>query len=392
MTQYLALILALIGACELIAAPPLFVVTNSKGAGEQATIISWNEGAKTVFRRLMDSKESSFDFLYLKQQSTDVPRIPDDNLVWLENGDCLKFEKIRVVDDQLHLLCASIRGEAAEQITLPILELRMVWWRNPRRELSPAQLRRQYLQKRLTKDQLVLANGEKVEGIFETLDQEKLDIDTGEIKSTLKTEQLAFLVLGNEKPPGGKTMTDSYRITTTAGDRITLSKVRLKDAMLAGEMFSGNQVRMPIEKVVNASSNVVPLLNHDFISLEKNRWFSGAKSVVKPRISIGEEIFTSAGVMDDGLILDGNSELKIGRIGKYKSLVMTLGVDAASHAMVVPRLVFTSGGKTIHTPLEIDANENKTIFLELDRFQEIVITQQAAPGVRVVISDAFLVP
>ena len=395
MTQYLALILALIGACELIAAPPLFVVTNSKGAGEQATIISWDAGAKPVFRRLMDSKESSFDFLYLNQQSTDIPRIPDDNLMWLENGDCLKFEKIRVVDDQLHLLCGSIRGEAAEQITLPILELRMVWWRNPRRELSPAQLRRQYLQKRLTKDQLVLANGEKVEGIFETLDQGKLDIDTGEIKSTLKTEQLAFLVLGNEKPPGVKTMTDSCRITTTAGDRITLSKVRLKDAMLAGEMSSGNQVRMPIEKVakvVNASTNVVSLLNHDFISLEKNRWFSGAKSVVKPRISIGEEIFTSAGVMDDGLILDGNSELKIGRIGKYKSLVMTLGVDAASHAMVVPRLAFTSGGKTIHTPLEIDANENKTILLGLDRFQEIVITQQAVPGVRVVISDAFFIP
>lgn len=395
MTQYLALILALIGACELFAAPPLFVVTNTMGVEEQATIISWNSGAKPVFRRLMDSKDSSFDFLYLKQQSTDVPRIPDENLVWLENGDCLKFEKIRVVDDLVQIWCGNIRGETSEQVTLPILELRMVWWRSPRSELNPLQVRQQLLQKRIAKDQLVLANGEKIEGIFETLEPEKLNFETNETKSTLKTEQLALMVLGNEKPPGGKTIADSYKITTTAGDRITLSKVRLKDAMLAGEMSSGNQVRMPIEKVakvVNASSNVVSLLNHDFISLEKNRWFSGAKTVLKPRVSIGEELFTSAGVVDDGFILDGNCALKIGKAGKYKALLMTLGAGSVPPSAVGARLTFTSGGMVIHKPVEIDAVRSKTLSLKIAGLQEIIITQQTVPGGRVVISDAFLIP
>jgi len=395
MTQYLALILALIGACELFAAPPLFVVTNAMGVEEQATIISWNSGAKPVFRRLMDSKDSSFDFLYLKQQSTDVPRIPDENLVWLENGDCLKFEKIRVVDDLVQIWCENIRGETSEQVTLPILELRMVWWRSPRSELNPLQVRQQLLQKRIAKDQLVLANGEKIEGIFETLEPEKLNFETNETKSTLKTEQLALMVLGNEKPPGGKTIADSYKITTTAGDRITLSKVRLKDAMLAGEMSSGNQVRMPIEKVakvVNVSSNVVSLLNHDFISLEKNRWFSGAKTVLKPRVSIGEELFTSAGVVDDGLILDGNCALKIGKAGKYKALLMTLGAGSVPPSAVGARLTFTSGGMVIHKSVEIDADRSKTLSLKIAGLQEIIITQQTVPGGRVVISDAFLIP
>lgn len=395
MTQYLALILALIGACELFAAPPLFVVTNAMGVEEQATIISWNAGAKPVFRRLMDSKDSSFDFLYLKQQSTDVPRIPDENLVWLENGDCLKFEKIRVVDDLVQIWCGNIRGETSEQVTLPILELRMVWWRSPRSELNPLQVRQQLLQKRIAKDQLVLANGEKIEGIFETLEPEKLNFETNETKSTLKTEQLALMVLGNEKPPGGKTIVDSYKITTTAGDRITLSKVRLKDAMLAGEMSSGNQVRMPIEKVakvVNVSSNVVSLLNHDFISLKKNRWFSGAKTVLKPRVSIGEELFTSAGVVDDGFILDGNCALKIGKAGKYKALLMTLGAGSVPPSAVGARLTFTSGGMVIHKPVEIDADRSKTLSLKIAGLQEIIITQQTVPGGRVVISDAFLIP
>ena len=395
MIRYLALILVLISACKLIAAPPLFVVTNAMGVEEQGTISSWSLGAKPVFLPVMETKASPIDFLYFKLQSFDMPRIPVENLVWLENGDCLKFEKIRVVDDLVQLWCGNIRGETSEQVTLPILELRMVWWRSPRSELNPLQIRQQFLQKRIAKDQLVLANGEKIEGIFETLEQEKLNFEANETKSTLKTEQLAFMVLGNEKPLVAKPMADTYRVTTTAGDRVTLSKLQLKDSMLVGEMSSGNRVRITIEKVakmVNISSAAISLSKHDSISLEKTRWLLGAKTVAVPRLSPGVEFFTGAGVVDDGLLLDGNCALKIGRAGKYKALLMTFGADSVPPSAVGASLTFTSGGKAIHKPLEIDAVRSKTLLLKIAGLQEIFITQQTVPGGRVVISDAFLIP
>jgi len=49
MTQYLALILALIGACKLIAAPPLFMVTNAMGVEEQGNDYFLEFGCKACF-------------------------------------------------------------------------------------------------------------------------------------------------------------------------------------------------------------------------------------------------------------------------------------------------------------------------------------------------------
>lgn len=389
-------ILCLLLLCQsLWSASPVFQVMTSQGKEVSATLSAWEKGKPPLFRRLDQDQPEPIEFLYARVAGENLPRLPQENALWLDQGDCLSFSKIQVREEQVLLRPLDVLDADGKELAVPLLEARLIWWRNPLKETQPVAFREKLLQLPASKDVAILSNGEKAEGILESLDSDTLVLDGGDSRGRFKSQQLSVLALAAEKQANWQSSGKGMVLTTISGDRITLVQPVLKDDAVEGATTFGKAVRIPlgkVRKITNYQTKAMPIQNIPALSMEVNPWFS-QKLVQKVNAGrVGGEFLLGEDAYESGLAMPGNAGLIIPTQGKYRGLALTVGMEAGIAGNPSAALRVVADGRVIAGPLEVAKGNSRRVFVDVAAVKEIRVVNLAGPGARLAIVDAFLLP
>jgi hypothetical protein len=273
------------------------------------------------------------DLISLRQQGELLPPLPTDEHLILANGDRLPVQDLRLDEEKLHFRNKDIGGEA--KLSMPLSAVTLIWRTAPDREARPEVFRRRLVAAKRSRDQVLLRNGDTIEGTLHALGPGNVEIEVNKKMVTAQWKQVSAIALSTEladrlRPRGIYARLVLTEPPGSPGARVTLTEASCDGAVVSGKTVFGANVRFPLERVaaldilggkVVALEDVVPS-KYEYRPYLNYKW-----SWSVDRNVCGQDIRLAGSTFDRGIGMQAHSLLSFPLNGTYRRFEALVGLD-----------------------------------------------------------------
>jgi hypothetical protein len=269
----------------------------------------------------------------LRRLSTPLPGRPVDEQIVFVNGDQVPGALLEIANERLRFRPA--QGHAGEW-HLPVSSLSSIWFGNPGGVEDAERRRRRWLAERRSRDQVLLRNGDVLEGILTNLDRQALHLEVKRKKITIARDKVAGVALSTEltrvpQPRGGY-----GHLVLANGCRLALALARCDDGKtLTGKTLFDTEVKVPLDAVIALDlrqGRAIYLSDLKPVRYEHTSYLGVSWPYVTDGSVAGRDLRLNGGTYDKGLGMHSQSRLTYDLAGGYRRFEALVGLDDRADA------------------------------------------------------------
>ncbi len=366
---------------------PVFMVRDKLGTVSTGTIERWTTAVQMEMVSAEGQNITINNPVYLSRKNSFVPSFPDNNTLWLINDDCLRFTNLLMKEDRFEFESPGIYSEANARLSVPLIDTKLIWVKQPLGVLNPEVFRSKLLVELRIKDALVFNNGERVEGVLESLDAKNLSLDNGVAKSQFKVDSVGVIGLSQDDNVKKEKKNGAITLIMTSGSRITLAEFSLSKGMIEGKNMQGLAVKVSLEKVEHAvvfHKNAIRITELKNIKVTRSPFFSDP-IVYNLLLSNSFSDFLSSGASHShGFSTLGNSTFSIPLEGKFQRICGEFGFDNLDGRRGRADVKIIQDGKTVKQWLGSSWKDGPQYFnIPLADAKELTVVIETSPGSKI---------
>jgi hypothetical protein len=229
--------------------PPAFTV---RSAGGKSLMGPLKELAADWSVTVGSSRVAGADLLTLRRAGP-LPPMPADEHLILNNGDRVPFKTLRLEGEKL-LFRNGVLNDGKD-VAIPLGAVSLIWLTAPASVDTAERFRREVLAGPRKRDVVVLRNGDRLEGILNKVEPDRLEVEVDRKPVSVKMPQVAVVALSTEladrtRPKGIQGRLVLGGTDATAGARLTLSEAACRDGeTLTGKTAWGAALKVPLTRV-----------------------------------------------------------------------------------------------------------------------------------------------
>jgi hypothetical protein len=232
---------------------PVFVVRTASGKVTRGPLLKigpdWSVQVGKGVRRVEGE-----DVVCLRQEVLARPPLPTDEHLILANGDRVPVRDLRLDGERLSFTHPDLDGGKGS--SLPLSAVAVYWRTTPDKVVSPEKLRRRLATGSRPRDQVLLRNGDVLEGVLNALDALGLEVEVDKKAVRARLSQVAAVALSTDLADKLAARGTPARLVLTesdegaSGGRLTLTAATYDGKrLLRGKTAFGALVRVPVERV-----------------------------------------------------------------------------------------------------------------------------------------------
>lgn len=307
---------------------PIFIVRDRIGTIKEGSI---QRMPATNSLEMQSAEGKSFTVVnpvYISRKNSVIPKVPLARTLWLLNDDCIKFENLLMKDDSFEFESSDF--VSGSKTLVPLLDIKMIWLKNPLGILNPVSYRNKILGEIRAKDFVVLNNAERVEGVLESFGAKTVVLDTGTSKPEYKTDSISLVGLSSDDISKKEQLIEVVSLVLDSGTRITLTEFNLSMGILEGKTMQGTKVRIPITKIQHAvilGKSVVRIQELKNITLIQVPFFETPMEAKAVKATKSSDLLISGSSYTNGFSTMGSTSITFPLDGKYQKLCGFFGFD-----------------------------------------------------------------
>jgi NPCBM/NEW2 domain len=287
--------------------------------------------------RTGDSDLASGDWLSVRRDGHKLPPLPAGPHLILVNGDRIPFEATRLDGETLYFKHADLAD--GKQSRVPLTALSVVWLAAPDNTDYPDRLRRNLAKASRARDQVLLRNGDVLEGVLTALTEKKIGVEVDKKPVEVATDSVAAVALGTEvvnalKPKGVYGRVVLLGDGRANGTRLSLSSATCTDGRtLDGKTLFGSTLRVPLDRVASLDvyqGRAVYLSDLKPAEFEFTPYF-GDGGLAWPLVADGNvdngDLRLGGSTYDKGIGLHTRSRVTYNLAGAYRRFEAVVGLD-----------------------------------------------------------------
>jgi hypothetical protein len=327
---------------------PRFVVETAEGTSVTGPI----RGLGPNWRVTVQDAAHEIDALH--RAGHPLPPYPTKNFVLFTNGDCVPVQHLKLVGEQLAFEPQIGNGK---EWRAALDSISLLWLTPPDAEIQPDKLRRTLATGRRTRDQVLLRNGDVLEGTLAALDDQAVKLEVGKKKIEVKRGKVAVIALSSELAAPRRFKGVYGRLVLAGGCRLSLASASCDGKVLSGTTPSGNDVRISLEQVLALyvmQGRTVYLSDIKPAKIEQIPYLDVTLPPVRDGSVKGLDLRLAGSVYDKGLGMHSTCRMTYDLAGAYKQFEALVGLDDLTGREGSIGLEILVDGKPQKLPVEKD--------------------------------------
>jgi hypothetical protein len=325
---------------------PRFILHRAEGDPLVGSLDKLGEDWSVTLVATRPSRVDGKDVVALRRHQTALPPRPLGEQVLLVNGDQVPGTLVELANERLRFRPAGgIEGEWQ----LPISALSVLWWGAPVETEDTDLLRRRWLTERRPRDQVLLRNGDVLEGILTALDAKTLRLEVKQKEIALDKTKVAGVALSTELTRVPRPSKTYGHLVLANGCRLALASARCSDGItLTGKTFFESEVKVPLAQVIALDLRqgcAVYLSDLKPLRYEHTSYLGLAWPYVADGNVTGRDLRLQGSTYDKGLGMHSQSRLTYDLAGAYRQFEAVVGLDAQVRAPDGARIQVLVDGK-----------------------------------------------
>ena len=340
--------------------PPPFTVQTANGKEVAGRLREFGPDWSV---RIDDARIDGADVLTVRRAGR-LPPLPAETQTQLilAGGDCLPADKPLLIGERLHFHHPYLA--AGEDTSVPLSSVSVVWFSGTAGE-HPERLRRRLAQETRKRDVVLLRNGDRLEGVFTSLDEKSVGIEVDKKPLMVEVGQTAAIALSSDLTQAPHPKGVYGRVTLdggegAAGTRLSLVAARCADgATLTGMTLAGAALSVPLAKVAALDlyqskavyvSDLIPI-RYEYFPYLDDRWEYTRDGGVA-----GLDLRLAGSTYDKGVGLHSHSRLTYAVPPGCRRFDALVGLDDRAGRQGSARVRVLADGK----PLDLGADRELT--------------------------------
>jgi hypothetical protein len=347
------LLLILLPASATAADAPVFVASCADGHSYRG---HW-QGLGPEWSLRLDGLEQPLlgrDLVAVRRADRPLPPMPEGLHLLLTNGDRLPVESPRVAGDRLCFRHPDL--DEGKETGLSLTALAALARTAPTGAEHPEALRHRLIRERRSRDLLLLANGDRLEGAFKSLDGGQVSLEVSRRTQTFPLGQIAVLALSTELAENLRPR-EVYGVVTLYGSEGKgATRLSLADAActggetLTGTTLFGARLRVPLSRVAALDlmqgravylSDLEPT-HYDYLPFLDERWPLVADGNVT-----GRDLRLGASVYNRGIGMHAHSRATWKLPAGSRRFEATVGIDPRTGSRGSAQVRLLADGKVV---------------------------------------------
>ncbi|GIW78705.1 MAG: hypothetical protein KatS3mg105_0512 [Gemmatales bacterium] len=277
------------------------------------------------------------------------PPPPLDEHVVLVNGDIIPGRVARLAGLQLHFHARLADGAEAVSVRIPLANVSLIWLAPPDGVLRYDRYRRRLLAATRRNDNVLLRNGDLLQGVLNELDRKQVAVEMGGRRASAEFGKVAVIAFNSQLVRWRKPKQPYFRLLLANGCRLSLLSAQNKGDRLVGNTIFGAEVRLPTEEIVRLDrwqgcavflSDLKPA-GYAFTPYLDVEWpWVRDGSVTGRDLQLGKSTF------DKGLGMHAASRLRFDLGGDYRRFEALVGMDPKTSREVKVKIRVLVDGKS----------------------------------------------
>jgi hypothetical protein len=273
------------------------------------------------------------EIVALRRLNIPLPGRPLDEQIVFVNGDQVPGALLEIANERLRFRPAlGFEGEWH----LPVSALSSIWLGNPEGVEYAERRRRRWLAERRSRDQVLLRNGDVLEGILTNLDRQALHLEVKRKKISIARDKVAGVALSTELTGVPRPRGAYGHLVLANGCRLALALARCDDGKaLTGKTLFDTEVKVPIDAVIALDlrqGRAIYLSDLKPLRYEHTSYLGVFWPYVTDGSVAGRDLRLHGGTYDKGLGMHSQSRLTYDLAGGYRRFEALAGLDDSADA------------------------------------------------------------
>ena len=279
----------------------------------------------------------SGELIELRRVGAALPALPVGQQLLLGSGDRIGLEalsEVKLKGDKLQVVPAFGNGK----LTLPLSSVALFWKAPAQGTVHPERVRIEMAAGIRKRDNVLLTNGDTLEGLIEGWDETDKDkglkIQVDRQRISLPPSKLAAVAFSTEGQGATAPSKPFMRVVLASGSRLSLTEVTCDRDRLTGKTSFGTEVHLPVEEFVAITvhrERAVYLSDMKPTTTEETPFLSGATGGLRvDRSTEGDELTVGGNCYDKGLGTRSGMRITYALDAKYQRFETIVGLDDRS--------------------------------------------------------------
>jgi hypothetical protein len=223
------------------------VVETATGQPITGRLLSLEDGWRVRLAGPQEIQTEAGDLLSLRRSDRPLPPYPARNVVLFANGDQVPASRIRLVEERFRI-APQIGADQDLRVSQSMVSV--IWFTAPDGARHPDQLRRALAIEQRERDQVLLRNGDLLEGTLTGMDAKAVRLEVEKREVEVKPDKIAAVALNTELLSRRRPKRPYARLVLANGCRLSLVSATSDGKVLSGKTVFGADVQIPIEEVL----------------------------------------------------------------------------------------------------------------------------------------------
>jgi hypothetical protein len=304
---------------------PLFRLETASGASSTGPLLALD---KNWTVRMGGSAEvRADDVLAVRRVGSLLPAVPAKGLVMFANGDRVPAQSIKLAGERLTFV--ALAGEKLE-FRVPLSAVLVIWLTTPDGEKHPDKLRRDLATSQRSRGQVLLRNGDVLEGTLASMDEKALGLEIEKKEIEVKVDRVAAIALSTELTAARLPKRPYGRLVLANGCRLSLHSATCDGKLLLGTTLFGAEAKIPLDQIVALyvyQSRAVYLSDLKPSKIEQVPYLDVAAPPVRDGSVKGRDLRLGGSTYDKGLGMHSACRMTYDLGGAYKRFEALVGLD-----------------------------------------------------------------
>jgi hypothetical protein len=298
--------------------------------------------------RLADHAVAGGELVGLRRGGVRLPPLPEGEHIILANGDCVPFVSVKLVEERLHLRNGDL--EDGKDVSVPLASVALLWRSAPERAGDAQRLRRQLLAEKRTADVVLLRNGDRLSGVLNGLDAQKLTLEAGQKTRSVPLAQVAVVALSTDLVEPMRLKGVYGRLVLAGGGRLSVTAPTCAGTHVEAATAFGARLRVPLGRVAALDvcggpavylSDLKPA-KYEFTPYLDEHWSYAADAN-----AAGRDLLVAGSTYSKGVGMHSQGRLSYALNGAYRRFEALVGLDEHDGADGSVRVRVLADGKAL---------------------------------------------
>jgi hypothetical protein len=275
-----------------------------------------------------DRKISGRDLITLRRAAVPLPAPPSGTHIVLLNGDMLPGKALQSRLDNLRF---QVDTGKTQEVSVPLSAVSLLWFSAPTDAEKPSVLRRRLAAARRRRDQVLLRNGDRIDGSLVEVGPDSIRLEgDGRKVIQISQDKLAAIALSSDFSRSLRSREPYAHVVLANGGRLSFASAHADARTLFGKTHFGATVEIPLEQLVRLDvrqGRAVYLSDLKPARYEHTPYLGVHWPWVRDGSVAGDDLALAGNVCDKGVGMHSESRLTYDLAGQYRWFEALVGLD-----------------------------------------------------------------